>query len=104
MGSPARGQVVQLPVRIGDGETVTIAARLVFEGGALVAVAVPPAPAGADPRDRAARQLVQALGAQLARPGAPGITQLQRGAQLLADVAEQLAELEALRAPMAGAA
>jgi len=104
MGSPARGQVVQLPVRIGDGETVTIAARLVFEGGALVAVHVPPAPAGADPREIAARRLVQQLGAQLARPGAPGITQLRREAELVADVAEQLADLEASRAPVAGAA
>lgn len=104
MRSRTPGQVAHLAVRIGDGETIPLAVRLVFDAGALVAVHVPPAPAGADPREIAARRLVQQLGAQLARPGAPGITQLRREAELVADVAEQLADLEASRAPVAGAA
>lgn len=96
-------QAARLVVTIEGGEAVTLAVRLVFgEGGALLRVVLPPAPAGVrDPRELAARRLVQALDVQLARPGAPGMVALRRETELVLSLAEQLEALEERHGPAA---
>lgn len=92
-------RAVTLPVRIDGGETVTMATRLVFShDGALMRVIVPDLPTH-DPRARAARRLLQRIDVELARPGAPGVAQIQREAELQAALAEQLLDLEAQHGP-----
>jgi hypothetical protein len=94
-------RAVTLQVRLDGGETIDVAARLVFgPDGALMRVIVPQLPPR-DPRERAARRLVARIDAELARPGAPGAEMIRREAELTADLAEQLVELEARHGPVA---
>lgn len=101
-----RGKAAQLSVRIDGGETVTLAVRLMFsDDGALLRVLVPVGAGRLDPRDQAARRLVQQIDAELARPhaargGAPGVVLLAREAELRLGLAEQLEELEARLGPV----
>lgn len=91
----AAGRPARLAVRIVDGETVHLVVRVVRDGaGAVARVIVPPAPTS-DPREAAARRLVQAIDAQLCRGDAPGLLAIQRDAELVADLAEQLRDIEA---------
>jgi hypothetical protein len=88
-------RAVTLQVRLDSGETIGVAARAVFAtDGALMRVILPMVPAH-DPRERAARRLVARIDAELARPGAPGAEVIRREAELVADLAEQLVNLEA---------
>lgn len=92
-------RAVTLHVRLEGGETIGVAARLVFApDGTLMRVILPPAQVH-DPRERAARRLVQRIDAEMARPGAPGAELIRREADLMADLAEQLVDLEARHGP-----
>lgn len=89
-----------LPVRIGEGETISVSASLIFsDDGALLRV-VPPPVGERDPREAAARRLLARLDAELARPGGVGLLALRREAELLLHLAEQLEEIEARMGPM----
>ena len=93
-------KAAQLSVRIDGGETIDLAVRMVFSAdGALVRVLVPVSAGRLDPRDQAARRLVQQLDSELARPGAPGMVLLAREAALRLDLAEQLEALEERHGP-----
>ena len=95
-----RGKAAVLAVRIDGGETISLGVRLLFsEDGALLRVLVPVGAGQLDPRDQAARRLVQQLDVGLARPGAPGMALLLREAELRLSLAEQLLALEEQHGP-----
>lgn len=99
---PQRGKAQRLLVQIDEGEAVEVFARLVFSAdGAVLRVVVPPLVGAArfDHRQAAARRLVARLDAELARPHAPGLLAVQREAELLAALAEDVAEHEARLGP-----
>lgn len=90
-----------IPVRIDGGETVNVAVGLEYApGGALVRVVVPDAPSR-DPREMAARRMLLSIDAQLRSPRQPGITLVQRECELLAELAQDLVDLEAVHGPAA---
>jgi hypothetical protein len=92
-------RAVTLQVRLDGGETIGVAARLVFApDGALMRVILPSVQVH-DPRERAARRLVQRIDAELARPGEPGAELIRREAELVAELAQQLVDLEARHGP-----
>jgi hypothetical protein len=94
----ARPAALQVP--IAGGETVTVWARLAFSAdGALLRVLVPPPAGRLDPREGAARLVLEQIDAWLRRPGAPGMTQIAREAEALAAMAEHLVDIEAQRGP-----
>lgn len=97
-----QGRAATLEVRIGDGgETIALGVRLLFsDDGALLRVLVPVGAGQLDPRDQAARRLVQQIDVSLARPGAPGIVLLVHEAELRLDLAEQLQALEEQHGPV----
>jgi len=106
-GTASTAKAGRLAVRIGEGETIDIAVRLVFgPDGALLRVLVPVGAGRLDPRDQAARLLVQRLDAELARPrdafgSGPGMVALRREAELVLHLAEQLEALEETHGPAA---
>ena len=84
------GRPVRLAVRLVDGETTELVARLVLQPGAgVVRVLLPPAPTS-DPREAAARRIVQHIDAALARRDAPSLEQIEREADLVIDLVHQL--------------
>lgn len=88
-------RVLTLRVRTIDGETEAVPVRLRFgPDGAVLRVFAAPAP-DRDPRRLAALRLVEAVDAGLRRPGAPGLALLQREAQAVAELLEQLQDAEA---------
>jgi hypothetical protein len=97
-GPPSKAARLMVPLV--EGESAALMVRLLFGAeGELVRVLVPLGTGALDPRDQAARRLVQRLDAELARPGAPGIAALRREAELALALAEQLEELEAQHGP-----
>jgi len=106
-GTASTAKAGRLSVRIGEGETIDLAVRLVFgPDGALLRVLVPVGAGRLDPRDQAARRLVQRLDAELARPrdafgSGPGMVALRREAELVLHLAEQLEALEETHGPAA---
>ncbi len=97
MSESAQGKVVRLSVPIAGGESVTVAARLVMQGGAAVELVLPPPGAAVlDPRERAARALVQAIAGQMRRADRPGLYRLLQEAELMAQLLEQLVDVEAV--------
>lgn len=106
-GTASTAKAGRLSVRIGEGETIDLAVRLVFgPDGALLRVLVPVGAGRLDPRDQAARRLVQRLDAELARPrdafgSGAGMVALRREAELVLHLAEQLEALEETHGPAA---
>jgi hypothetical protein len=88
-------RVLTLRVRTIDGETEHVPVRLrVGVDGAVLRVFAPPNP-DRHPRRLAALRLVEAVDAALRRPGAPGLALLQREAEAMAALLEDLLEAEA---------
>ena len=97
-GPPSKA--ARLVVPLVEGESVALMVRLLFGAeGELVRVLVPVGTGVLDPRDQAARRLVQRLDVEMARPGAPGIAALRREAELALALAEQLEALEEQHGP-----
>ncbi|MFN0183063.1 MAG: hypothetical protein ACKVQR_04505 [Aquabacterium sp.] len=101
-GRQTLGRATLIPVRISEGETVNVTARLVFsDDGALLRVLAPAPGAGrADPREFAARRLLARLDAELARPGGVGMHALRQEAELLLALTEQLEAAEVRLGPV----